>query len=80
MRATRSRRRPRAVPPSIGRSTVSNVYSLVTYLWPVWDNRRQTIDDKIVHTLVVQYQPWKSPSQGAARADAAGTPTGGAPW
>jgi uncharacterized RDD family membrane protein YckC len=33
-----------------------NVYSLVTLLWPLWDDRSQTLDDKIVHTLVVRFQ------------------------
>lgn len=32
------------------------VYSLLTVLWPLWDERSQTIDDKIVHTLVVRLQ------------------------
>jgi uncharacterized RDD family membrane protein YckC len=32
----------------------SGVYTLVTLLWPLWDERRQTLDDKIVSTLVVE--------------------------
>lgn len=29
------------------------VYTLLTYLWPLWDERHQTLDDKIFSTLVV---------------------------
>jgi uncharacterized RDD family membrane protein YckC len=41
---------------AIGNATCG-VYSLVTILWPLWDDRNQTIDDKIVHTLVVRFTP-----------------------
>lgn len=30
------------------------VYTLLTYLWPLWDERRQSLDDKIFSTLVVK--------------------------
>lgn len=30
------------------------LYSLLTFLWPLWDDRRQTLDDKIFKTLVVR--------------------------
>ena len=30
------------------------IYTIVTLLWPLWDDRRQTLDDKILSTLVVQ--------------------------
>lgn len=29
------------------------IYTLLTYLWPLWDERRQSLDDKIFSTLVV---------------------------
>jgi uncharacterized RDD family membrane protein YckC len=29
------------------------LYTLLTYLWPLWDADRQTLDDKIVGTVVV---------------------------
>ena len=29
------------------------VYTLLTYLWPLWDDRNQTLDDKIWSTLVI---------------------------
>jgi uncharacterized RDD family membrane protein YckC len=29
-------------------------YTLVTLLWPLWDDRNQTLDDKMLHTLVVR--------------------------
>jgi uncharacterized RDD family membrane protein YckC len=29
------------------------VWSTVTVLWPLWDARRQTLEDKLLHTLVV---------------------------
>jgi uncharacterized RDD family membrane protein YckC len=32
-----------------------NVYSLVSVLWPLWDDRSQTLDDKIANTLVVRF-------------------------
>jgi uncharacterized RDD family membrane protein YckC len=30
------------------------IYSLLTVLWPLWDERRQSLDDKILSTLVVE--------------------------
>jgi hypothetical protein len=30
------------------------VCTLLTYLWPLWDERRQSLDDKIFFTLVVR--------------------------
>jgi uncharacterized RDD family membrane protein YckC len=30
------------------------VYTVLTLLWPLWDQRRQTLDDKILSTLVVE--------------------------
>ncbi|MFL6128373.1 MAG: RDD family protein [Mycobacteriales bacterium] len=30
------------------------LYTLLTYLWPLWDERRQSLDDKIFSTLVVR--------------------------
>ena len=30
------------------------IYTLLTYLWPLWDERNQTLDDKIFSTLVVR--------------------------
>jgi len=30
------------------------IYSIVTFLWPLWDPQRQTLDDKIFKTLVVR--------------------------
>ena len=32
---------------------ITGIYGLLTLLWPLWDERRQTLDDKIVGTLVV---------------------------
>ena len=29
------------------------VYTILTYLWPLWDERKQTLDDKILSTYVV---------------------------
>ena len=29
-------------------------YSLVGYLWPLWDKKRQTFADKLLHTVVVK--------------------------
>jgi uncharacterized RDD family membrane protein YckC len=29
------------------------VWSALTVLWPLWDPRRQTLEDKLLHTLVV---------------------------
>jgi uncharacterized RDD family membrane protein YckC len=33
------------------------LYTLLTYLWPLWDADRQTLDDKIVGTVVVVWPP-----------------------
>jgi uncharacterized RDD family membrane protein YckC len=33
---------------------LTGIYGLLTLLWPLWDERRQTLDDKIVGTLVVE--------------------------
>ena len=30
------------------------IYTILTYLWPLWDERRQSLDDKIWSTLVVE--------------------------
>ena len=30
------------------------IYTILTYLWPLWDERNQTLDDKIWSTLVVR--------------------------
>jgi uncharacterized RDD family membrane protein YckC len=30
------------------------IYTLLTYLWPLWDERKQSLDDKIFSTLVVK--------------------------
>ena len=30
------------------------VYTVLTYLWPLWDERRQTLDDKIFSTIVAE--------------------------
>ena len=30
------------------------LYAFATYLWPLWDPQRQSLDDKIVRTLVVR--------------------------
>jgi uncharacterized RDD family membrane protein YckC len=35
-------------------SVTFGVYTLLTYLWPLWDERSQSLDDKILNTLVVQ--------------------------
>jgi hypothetical protein len=31
-----------------------NIYTVLTYLWPLWDEKNQTLDDKIWSTLVVK--------------------------
>lgn len=40
------------------RSVLGNVtlgvYTLLTYLWPLWDDRNQSLDDKMLDTLVVK--------------------------
>jgi uncharacterized RDD family membrane protein YckC len=30
------------------------IYTILTYLWPLWDDKKQTLDDKILSTLVVR--------------------------
>lgn len=35
---------------------ILDAYSLVGYLWPLWDARRRTFADMVVHTVVVQVQ------------------------
>lgn len=30
------------------------VYTLLTYLWPLWDEKKQSLDDKILNTYVVR--------------------------
>jgi uncharacterized RDD family membrane protein YckC len=30
------------------------IYTVLTYLWPLWDEKNQTLDDKIFATLVVR--------------------------
>ena len=30
------------------------IYTLLTYLWPLWDDRNQSLDDKMLSTLVVR--------------------------
>jgi uncharacterized RDD family membrane protein YckC len=30
------------------------IYTILTYLWPLWDEKKQTLDDKIFSTLVVR--------------------------
>ena len=37
----------------LGNAT-GGIYTIVDFLWPLWDERRQTIDDKIVSTVVVE--------------------------
>jgi uncharacterized RDD family membrane protein YckC len=32
----------------------AGIYTLLTYLWPLWDERKQSLDDKIFSTLVVK--------------------------
>jgi|SRR4051794_17902697 uncharacterized RDD family membrane protein YckC len=38
----------------LGQATCG-VYTVLTLLWPLWDAKHQTLDDKIVHTLVVRF-------------------------
>jgi uncharacterized RDD family membrane protein YckC len=42
-----------ALRSALGNATCG-LYSVVTCLWPLWDDRKQTVDDKILHSLVVQ--------------------------
>ena len=34
-------------------SITGGIYTVLTYLWPLWDQRVQTLDDKIWSTLVI---------------------------
>ena len=34
-------------------SITGGIYTVLTYLWPLWDERVQTLDDKIWSTLVI---------------------------
>jgi uncharacterized RDD family membrane protein YckC len=47
---------------AIGNATCG-VYSLVTMLWPLWDERNQTLDDKMVNTVVVRFPDRRLPDQ-----------------
>ena len=38
--------------PYVG--TLGSVYSLLDYLWPLWDDKKQAIHDKIAKTNVVR--------------------------
>jgi hypothetical protein len=35
-------------------NTVVGVYSIIDYLWPLWDFRNQRVTDKMFRTLVVR--------------------------
>jgi len=35
-------------------SSISGIYSLLNYLWPLWDDKKQAIHDKIAKTNVVR--------------------------
>jgi uncharacterized RDD family membrane protein YckC len=35
-------------------AVTGGIYSLLTLLWPLWDEQRQSLDDKILSTLVVE--------------------------
>ena len=35
-------------------AVTGGIYTVLTYLWPLWDERRQSLDDKIWSTLVVE--------------------------
>ena len=35
-------------------SITGGVYYILTFLWPLWDDKKQTLDDKILSTLVVR--------------------------
>jgi uncharacterized RDD family membrane protein YckC len=37
------------------------LYTLVTFLWPLWDERNQTLDDKIVNTVVIRFPDRRLP-------------------
>ena len=45
------RRHPRLV-PYVG--SITGLYSLLDYLWPLWDDKKQAIHDKIAKTNVVR--------------------------
>ena len=35
-------------------SITGGIYTVVDHLWPLWDQKRQTLHDKMVNTIVVQ--------------------------
>lgn len=35
-------------------NSVANVYSIIDYLWPLWDDQNQRVTDKMFKTLVVE--------------------------
>jgi RDD family len=35
-------------------NVTGGIYTLLTYLWPLWDDKNQTLDDKMLSTLVVK--------------------------
>jgi uncharacterized RDD family membrane protein YckC len=43
-----------ALRSAIGNATCG-AYSVVTMLWPLWDERNQTLDDKMINTVVVRF-------------------------
>jgi uncharacterized RDD family membrane protein YckC len=46
--------------PNVG--IIGSVFSLVDYLWPLWDNKKQAIHDKVAATnVVVGSQPKRNP-------------------
>jgi uncharacterized RDD family membrane protein YckC len=47
---------------ALGNATCG-VYSLVTMLWPLWDERNQTLDDKIMETVVVRFPERRLPDR-----------------
>ncbi len=40
------------------------LYGLLTVLWPLWDVRRQTLDDKLVNTVVLRFPGNRLPDTG----------------
>ena len=44
----------RLVVRSLLGAVTGGIYTVLTYLWPLWDDRNQTLDDKIWSTLVVR--------------------------
>jgi uncharacterized RDD family membrane protein YckC len=45
---------------AIGNATCG-AYSLVTMLWPLWDDRNQSLDDKMLGTVVVRFPDRRLP-------------------